>query len=282
LKLTAEAIVENHFYVLEGKTTSASEFIEFWSNQYLYKPEIENLYDKNIGKPITPVSLGELFEWKNGSILSERKQKSIEQYLAPDQAIDFKVSVDVLRKHLCRPGGAIWRIFWLHIQHPERFPIFDQHVYRAMAYLKGMPSLTIDSRDGHKVDSYLHDYLPFVASFGAMPSTNLVVCVHWLRPAWSPPVPTKSQTADNIRGFLQSQRSTSIRRLSSSFCTLHSSFRNQNLDDLHLAADAAFAVDHLAALFGAHSRAETDFTGALNVARFVGIMHGGVSTIKRE
>ena len=24
-------------------------------------------------------------------------------------------------------GGTIWRIFWLHLQHPQHFPIYDQH-----------------------------------------------------------------------------------------------------------------------------------------------------------
>jgi len=45
------------------------------------------------------------------------------------------------------------------------------------------------------------------------------------------------------------------------------------LHDLHLAANPAFAVDHLPALFGLHPGAKTDLAGALNIARFVGIMH---------
>jgi hypothetical protein len=53
--------------------------------------------------------------------------------------------------------------------------------------------------------------------------------------------------------------------------------RRRGLDDLHLAANPAFAVDHLPALFGLHSGSETDFAGALNIAGFVRIMHDRVT-----
>jgi hypothetical protein len=50
-----------------------------------------------------------------------------------------------------------------------------------------------------------------------------------------------------------------------------------NLDDLDFTSYPAFAVDHLPALFCSHAGAEPDFAGALNVAGFVGIMHGWFS-----
>jgi hypothetical protein len=45
-------------------------------------------------------------------------------------------------------------------------------------------------------------------------------------------------------------------------------------DDLHGAACAALSVDHLAALFGFHSGAESDGAGAFHFADLVGVMHG--------
>jgi hypothetical protein len=61
----------------------------------------------------------------------------------------------------------------------------------------------------------------------------------------------------------------------SSFCIHHSSFPPPTtLNDLNFASHPAFAVDHLAALFGAHSGSEADFSGAFDVAGFMGIMHG--------
>src|SRR5438045_1465257 len=44
-------------------------------------------------------------------------------------------------------------------------------------------------------------------------------------------------------------------------------------DDLHLAAGAALAVDHLAALFGGHPGAEADLAGTLHFADLVRVMH---------
>jgi hypothetical protein len=45
------------------------------------------------------------------------------------------------------------------------------------------------------------------------------------------------------------------------------------LDDLNLAADPAFAVNHLPAFFGSHAGAKADFTSAFDGAGLVGIMH---------
>ena len=45
-----------------------------------------------------------------------------------------------MQEFLNRPGGAIWRIFWLHVQHTQHFPIYDQHVHRAMAFLVEEPA----------------------------------------------------------------------------------------------------------------------------------------------
>jgi hypothetical protein len=50
-------------------------------------------------------------------------------------------------------------------------------------------------------------------------------------------------------------------------------FEGVVLDDLDAAAGAAFAVDHLAALGGAHSGAEADFAGAFYFADLVRVMH---------
>jgi hypothetical protein len=44
-------------------------------------------------------------------------------------------------------------------------------------------------------------------------------------------------------------------------------------DHVHFAAIAALAVNELAALFGPHAGAETDFADALAIRDFVGVMH---------
>ena len=70
-----------------------------------------------------------------------------------------------MQKFLNRPGGAIWRIFWLHLQHPRHFPIYDQHVHRAMAFTLKWPDLEIPEQNPAKVRTYLAVYREFFARF---------------------------------------------------------------------------------------------------------------------
>lgn len=57
--------------------SNINSFMNHWEKKYLYQAEYK--YDKNIGKPLTENSRLELFEWKNGSIISRAKLKSIEE-----------------------------------------------------------------------------------------------------------------------------------------------------------------------------------------------------------
>jgi hypothetical protein len=62
-------------------------------------------------------------------------------------------------------GGAIFRIFWLHCWRPELFPIYDQHVHRAMRFIEAGVREEIPGNDAQKIRSYLDNYLPFHAGF---------------------------------------------------------------------------------------------------------------------
>ena len=64
-----------------------------------------------------------------------------------------------------QPGGAIWRIFWLHCNGPDLYPMFDQHVYRAMKKLVTGRSAEIPDANRGKAIAYVDEYLPFHASF---------------------------------------------------------------------------------------------------------------------
>ena len=67
-----------------------------------------------------------------------------------------------------RNGGAIWRIFWLHCWQPERFPIYDQHVHRAMRFLEAEVIEGIPAKDPDKIRAYVGQYLPFHARFNCL------------------------------------------------------------------------------------------------------------------
>jgi hypothetical protein len=57
-------------------------------------------------------------------------------------------------------GGAIWNIFFLHVW-DQQFPIFDQHVYRAMRFIESRQITEIPVANARKIEIYLKEYLPF-------------------------------------------------------------------------------------------------------------------------
>jgi hypothetical protein len=139
------------------------EFVRFW--EQLYSGYDEDFYQENIGQPLTEERIAGWFVWKNGTRLSAKKTKAIHRFLSPEEHIDHAASTKALQEFLNRPGGAIWRIFWLHLQHPEHFPIYDQHVHRAMAFMLNWPDLEIPDSNPVKVRTYLADYRTFFARF---------------------------------------------------------------------------------------------------------------------
>jgi len=135
-----------------------SEFISFWSRQYSY--ENEHLYDNNIGKELIEDRIWALFRWKNGGPLSEKKRASIkENFINEKVKIPPNLNSTVLLSYLNKPGGAIWRIFWLHCNYPKIYPIYDQHVHRAMARLNAWKELEIPFQNKDKVEMYINHYL---------------------------------------------------------------------------------------------------------------------------
>ena len=111
-------------------------FVQYWSAEYDYATD-SDLYTPHIGKQLTPETVRELFLWKNGSKLSVAKQQSVEQnYVGRLQEL-FDLSMDTPPAEFLKTfgGGAIWRIFWLHCWQPSRYPIYDQHVHRAMTFI---------------------------------------------------------------------------------------------------------------------------------------------------
>jgi hypothetical protein len=144
------------------------QFIEFWSFRYVYAEE--NLYLNNVGQELTEQGVLELFQWKNGTPLSARKLASVHRNFVQRREelaqLQANVSANDFLAHFTN-GGAIWRIFWLHCWQPNRFPIYDQHVHRAMAFIcNGVPE-EIPQYDPRKIEAYIDRYLPFHAQFAA-------------------------------------------------------------------------------------------------------------------
>jgi hypothetical protein len=123
--------------ILKTNTSATTDdFIAFWCKQYRYKNE--HLYSNNIqAKNWEKKNILELFEWKNGTPLSAKKEKSVQAIIA-----DLP-TIHELRRNWNRElfdqkfniRTAVWKIFLMHIIQPVKFPIFDMHVFRAYNYL---------------------------------------------------------------------------------------------------------------------------------------------------
>ena len=146
---------------------SPGEFVDFWSA--LYEDPREDLYAKSIKRPLTPKRVGPLFIWKNGGKLSKPKQRSVEHnFIARlDELHDLPKDTPA-ETFLARfaTGGVIWRIFWLHCWQPDRFPIYDQHVHRAMMLIEDREPDELSAKDDRrKIRLYLDRYLTFHRRF---------------------------------------------------------------------------------------------------------------------
>ncbi len=151
------------FPILALKNVAESDFIEFWSAWY--PTNNEPAYQANIGKPLTKKRLLSLFEWKNNGRIAEHKLASIyRNYIDARPVPPAPGDLRAIETFIRQPGGAIWRIFWLHCHDPSRYPIFDQHVYRAMRRIEiGRPE-EIPRSTSAKAKAYVEQYLPFHAA----------------------------------------------------------------------------------------------------------------------
>ena len=139
------------------------------------------MYESNISvKPFTDEVIMNLFEWKNGGKLAELKRKSVERNYFPKKehecvrrAIQFPQSAsaeesgEFAKEFLTndfKEGGEIWPIFWLHCCN-QRFPIYDQHVHRAMVFIEEGRTEDLNEFEGRKVEFYITRYLSFHRRF---------------------------------------------------------------------------------------------------------------------
>ncbi len=144
-----------------------TEFVEFWRRVY-GDDDTERLYSDNIRRELTEQRILELFKWKNGGRLAQHKEASVRhnfvehrrelEQLQPDQDIEN------LLAHFPN-GGVIFRIFWLHCWCPDHFPIYDQHVHRAMTFILTGELREIPPDDAAKIASYKDEYVRFHHSF---------------------------------------------------------------------------------------------------------------------
>jgi hypothetical protein len=147
--------------------TTKAEFVGFWSGEYY--DELESLYDDSINRPLTEENIWALFKWKNGSEgISERKKEAIRStYLSQLSDLPQIPDIPSGKRYIAHlAGGPIWDIFWVHCLSPGLFPIFDQHTYRAMAKIDGLPHLEIPASREKKIQIYFDSFIPFIQRLG--------------------------------------------------------------------------------------------------------------------
>jgi hypothetical protein len=163
------------FLIYAARPAPLREFIEFWEKRYFGDSEKlrtqEKLYTTNIEGPHTADTLTILFKWKSFHTTAERSNVKRNFLSRIEEARELRrqrLPGNDFLKRFC-DGGPIYRIFWLHCWYPDEFPIYDQHVHRAMVYIRdGQFDELNEHSDEKKIEHYLQGYVPFFEQFRAV------------------------------------------------------------------------------------------------------------------
>lgn len=164
-----------NFVLLSKQSVDTVDFINFWSDYYSDK--YDDKYSKNIDKEyFNRENLISLYEWKNGSVLAELKkialQKKILLKIKIINSLKNQFNLELFKKEF-KDVSVIWKIFLLHIIKPSTYPIFDQHVFRAMMYIKFSKIEEIPSKDSEKEKIYFEEYVDFFNGIKSKLPSNL-------------------------------------------------------------------------------------------------------------
>ena len=155
---------------VEISKNSCKDFIDYWKEKYRYGNE--TVYECHINKDLTKekASLQRLFVWKNGHRQpSQVKQANINEKInwLNSQSVKSCEKNQVIEKAKmkylnCKRSGAVWNIFFLHCLDQEEWPIYDQHTYRAMMYIKTGEIPEDEKNDCEKYENYRKKYRCFI------------------------------------------------------------------------------------------------------------------------
>ncbi|MDP2686534.1 MAG: hypothetical protein Q8O62_04895 [Aequorivita sp.] len=157
-------------YLNKQSYISLDSFIDSWSKLYSFSNEA--VYNKSISQEIlTKTDIQNLYEWKNGMVLSLIKQNSLETKIKSKLSLinAFKakdeINLDVYKMEF-KNLSAVWKIFLLHIIKPNEFPIYDQHIHRTFLFIHNEDFSNISTfiTNQNKERFYFDRYLPFIQS----------------------------------------------------------------------------------------------------------------------
>jgi hypothetical protein len=146
------------------------EFVTFWKKLYHYP--LESLYNDSINKTQFDINdIQNLYIWKNGMALSEKKQLSLNNKIISKLEIinsyksNSNWTVVDFQKNF-KDLTAVWKIFLLHIIKPEFYPIYDQHIHRTYNFINNIQHANISNTisNAEKEKFYFDTYLNFIHS----------------------------------------------------------------------------------------------------------------------
>jgi hypothetical protein len=157
--------------------TNLPQFVAQYAPLYLsFVTELKELQytrhiRRNAGRPFAPEEVVELFRWKAIDRFFPSQRPHVEKNFVAYREAAHALRADITaREFLVKfpNGGRIWRIAWLHFCYPDRFPIYDMHVHRAMTVMLDgqMDELAKYRDDDDVVNLYVERYCPFYERFG--------------------------------------------------------------------------------------------------------------------
>jgi len=187
--------------VIRLSWTQPDEFVGSWSE--FYEDPREEHYVNNIDMPLTPERVRNLYLWKSGGRLWKPQCRGLEQNVIGRLRELGKLDKDyppldfLLR---FARGGMIWRIFLLHIWQSRKYPIYDQHTYRAMRFLQHLQVEEIPSNPRLIAQTYVNDYIPFFNRFPRMPDRRVDKALFAFGKFLKTPLGQRIATADGRQG----------------------------------------------------------------------------------
>jgi len=155
------------------KKVDIKDFIYFWGKYYDEGKYPDEIYFKCINKKLWKIGdLDRIFEWKNGSRLSSKKRKILKKVYRNLEQIDYfrnirkpseKLFEDFYKKICCNiiSSGLVWRIFLVHLTHPDKYPMVDKFNYIAYQFLENNKLLNKKEVDEILRKEQLKVYHPF-------------------------------------------------------------------------------------------------------------------------
>ncbi len=169
-----------HAFIVNFKKANEKSFILHWSEKYIYaeKTRAKERYEKYHNLPISKIKLTEMFKWKNGlENISGNKTKLLNQFISKIKILkrlENDWDIDLFLKHFSPDIKApIWNLFLTHILHPSKFPIYDQHVYRAQQFLITGQIKELKNEERKISELFFNDYKPYFNNLRRTAKTTL-------------------------------------------------------------------------------------------------------------